>query len=193
MSTFFWDCEKEPCLAQAPPRLERAISEAPATGMTALYDGIAGALDPLRAGTPERKVLIVISDGGDNASKHKLAQVLRLAEQSSAIIYTVGIYDDDDPDRNPRVLRALANATGGISFVSVDTPKLAAFCTRVAHDIRSQYTVGYVPAKPAQPGGYRAIRVSVKPAHHAKLSVRVRTGYRIAGGPGPAGMREAIQ
>ena len=91
------------------------------------------------------------------------------------------------------MLRALANATGGISFVSDDFTKLAAFCTRIAHDIRSQYTVGYVPAKPAQPGDYRAIRVNVKSAHQSKLSVRVRTGYRVAGGSSPAATQEAIQ
>ena len=107
--------------------------------------------------------------------------MLKLAEQSDAIIYTVGIYDDYDPDRNPKVLRKLANATGGIAFFSDDIRALTAFCTRIAHDIRSQYTIGYVPIKPAQPGDYRAIRVVAKSAHLSKLDVRTRAGYLIAG------------
>ena len=70
----------------------------------------------MRAGSRNKKVLIVISDGGDNASTHRLAEVLKMAEQSSALIYTIGIFDDDDPDRNPRVLKQLADATGGEAY-----------------------------------------------------------------------------
>jgi VWFA-related protein len=149
-------------------------------GRTALYDGIVDALDHLKAAALDRKVLITISDGGDNASRYKLADVLKLAEQSSATIYTIGIYDDDDPDRNPRVLRSLAHATGGLSFISADTGELATFCTRIAHDIRNQYTLGYVPSKPARPGEYRAVRVVAKSPRLGKLTVRARAGYRIA-------------
>jgi Ca-activated chloride channel family protein len=173
--------------------LELAISRAPATGKTALYDGIAKALDQMTAAPLDKKVLIVISDGGDNASQHTLAQVLKLAEQSSAIIYAVGIYDNDDPDRNPKVLRSLASATGGIAFFSDDMGELSAFCTRIAHDIRAQYTIGYAPSKPAQPGDYRAIRVVAKSAHHGKLSVRARTGYLVAGAPRPAAIEQALR
>jgi Ca-activated chloride channel homolog len=168
--------------------LELAIARAPATGKTALYDGIAEALDKLPAGGLDKKVLIIISDGGDNASTHTLAQVLKLAEQSSAIIYTIGVYDDDDPDRNPKVLRTLANATGGIPFVSGDIRELAALCTRIAHDIRSQYTIGYAPNQPGQPGDFRTIRVAAKSARHGKLSVRARAGYLVASGPAPAAL-----
>ena len=62
-------------------------------------------------------MLIVVSDGGDNASAHSLAQVMKLAEQSSAVIYTVGVFDEEDPDRNPGVLKRLAQATGGEAFL----------------------------------------------------------------------------
>jgi Ca-activated chloride channel family protein len=169
-----------------PEELERAITQAPVRGRTALYDGIAEALDHLKAATLDRKVLIAISDGGDNASRHKLAGVLKRAEQSSATIYTIGIYDDDDPDRNPRVLRSLAHATGGLSFISNDTGELVTFCTRIAHDVRTQYTLGYVPSKPASPGEYRSVRVAAKSPRLGKLIVRARAGYRIADQTHPA-------
>src|SRR5579871_5999089 len=83
-----------------PVQLGSAISRAPATGKTALYDAIAKALDLLKEGGPDKKVLLVVSDGGDNASSHTLRETLQLAEQSSAVIYTIGIFDPDDPDRN---------------------------------------------------------------------------------------------
>jgi len=81
--------------------LEDAIANTPAEGQTALYDAIAKGLEELQAGSRDRKALIVVSDGGDNASAHSLAQVMKLAGQSSAVIYTVGIFDEEDPDRNP--------------------------------------------------------------------------------------------
>lgn len=162
-----------------PVQLGSAISRAPATGKTALYDAIAKALDLLKEGGPDKKVLLVVSDGGDNASSHTLRQTLKLAEQSSAVIYTIGIYDPDDPDRNPGVLRRLAQVTGGLAFFPSDPAKASETCTRIARDIRNQYTIGYSPIRAANPGEYRSIKVSVSAPHHGKLTVRTRTGYRV--------------
>jgi Ca-activated chloride channel homolog len=93
--------------------LERAISSTPAKGMTALYDASVEALERFQAGSKDKGALIIISDGGDNASKHKLAELLKMAEQSSVVMYAIGIFDEDEVDRNPDVLRRLARATGG--------------------------------------------------------------------------------
>ncbi len=161
-----------------PDKLEQAISRAPATGMTALYDAIAVALRHLQSGSREKKVLLAISDGGDNSSLHKLPQILKLAEQSSTIIYTVGIFDEDDTDRNPGVLKKLAAATGGIAFFPKELNEVTGICTRIAKDIRNQYTIGYAPSEPAKPGEYRTIRVTASAPNHGKLSVRTRAGYR---------------
>jgi Ca-activated chloride channel family protein len=126
-------------------------------------------------------VLIVVSDGGDNASHHKLDEIMKLAGQSSAVIYTVGLFDDEDPDRNPRVLKRLAEATGGEAFLPRQLDEVPAICERIARDIRHQYTIGYVPSNPARDGSYRAIKVVARTKSQGKLSVRTRTGY-IAGG-----------
>jgi Ca-activated chloride channel family protein len=170
----------------SPALLERAISKAPAAGKTALYDAIVGALQGLQAGSRDKKVLIVISDGGDNASANSLAQVMKMAEQSSAIIYTVGLFDVDDPDRNPRVLNRLAQATGGEAFSPDQLSAVVAICERIAGDIRNQYTIGYVPTNKARDGSYRAIRVVARAAGHRKLFVRTRAWY-VAGGEPRAG------
>jgi VWFA-related protein len=162
-------------LTNRPDELARAISNTPPTGQTALYDGIVKAREQLQAGSRDKKVLIVISDGGDNASTHTLTDVLKMAKQSSALVYTIGIFDEEDPDRNPGVLRRLARATGGEAYFPAKLGEVVEICERIARDIRHQYTIGYVSNSAAPPGSYRSIRVIA-----GKLSVRARDGY-IAG------------
>ena len=168
-----------------PAQLEQAIANAPATGKTALYDAVVKALGMLKEGGPDKKVLLVISDGGDNASTHTRAETLMLAEQSSAIIYCVGIFDEDDPDRNPKLLKRLAEVTGGLAFFPTEPGEVSNICARIARDIRNQYIIGYSPSKPARPGEFRSIRVTASAPHHGKLVVRTRTGYRVGGEPKP--------
>ena len=170
-------------LANNTTELENAIKTAPPGGQTALYDAIAKALEQLQAGSRDKKVLIVVSDGGDNASSRGLAQVMKLAAQSSAVIYTVGIFDEKDPDRNPGVLKRLAAATGGEAFFPDQLSEVVAICERIARDIRHQYTIGYVPSNPARDGTYRAIRVLARAKGHGRLSVRTRSGYLAGGAP----------
>ena len=84
-----------------------------AQGRTALYDGLSAALDRMTLATRPRKALIVVSDGADNASRSTLDHILLTARRSNVTIYTVGLFDLDDPDRNPGVLKSLAQSTGG--------------------------------------------------------------------------------
>jgi len=157
--------------------LTHAISETPATGRTALYDATLQAFRQLGAGGPEKKVLIVVSDGGDNASAHALAEVLNTAMQSSAIVYTIGIFDEDDADKNPDVLSRLARATGGDAFFPRKNSDVVAICESIARDIRNQYTIGYVSGNAVKPGAYRSIRVTAAAPGRGKLQVRTRAGY----------------
>ena len=129
----------------------------------------------------------MVSDGGDNASTHNLGEVMRLAEQSSAVIYTIGLFDEDDADRNPGVLKRLAQTTGGETFLPSQLSEVAPICERIAGDIRHQYTIGYVPANLPHDGVYRAVRVVARANGHDKLSVRTRTGYRTGADPGIRG------
>lgn len=164
--------------------LEAAIAAAPVTGQTALYDATILAFDRLRAGDRDKKALIVISDGGDNASRSTLADVLKTAGRPDALVYTIGIFDADNEDRNTGVLRQLAQATGGEAFFPGDIRQVVAICERIARDIRSQYTLGYVSTRTLQPGGYRRIRVVAGTAETGQLIVRARSGY-FAGDPEP--------
>jgi VWFA-related protein len=160
-----------------PDDLARAISNEPAAGKTALYDAVAKAQAQLQAGARDKKVLIVISDGGDNASSHTLAGVLKAAEQSRSLMYTIGIFDDADADKNLDVLRRLAGVTGGEAFFPSEYDEVVAICERIARDIRHQYTIGYVSANTARLGAYRSIRVVARAAGKSKLVVRTRSGY----------------
>jgi VWFA-related protein len=159
-------------------QLKKAISRSGITGSTALYDAIAVALDQLRKGQWDKKVLIVVSDGGDNASKRNLAQVMSLVNQSNAVIYTMGIFDENDEDQNPRVLRQLSDASGGEAFFPETLQNILPICEQIAHDIRSQYTITYVPTNKKEDGAYRRIDVKAhKTSGGRRLSVITRAGY----------------
>lgn len=168
------------------PELELALARITTNGQTALYDAVAGALEHLQQGNRDKKVLIVISDGGDNASKHKLAQIMAMAQQTDAIIYTIGLFDEEDDDRDPAVLRQLAQDTGGDVFLPQSHQEAIPICERIARDIRSQYTIAYVPANRKQDGTYRLIQVKASAPGHGRLQVRTRPGYRAPLNPQPA-------
>ncbi len=158
-------------------QLEFALSRIAANGETALYDAVASALDHLKQGNRDKKVLVVISDGGDNASKHKLTEIMALVGQPDAIIYTIGIFDEQDEDRNPRVLKHLAKDTGGEAFLPESLKDVVPICERIAHDIRNQYTLAYVPTNRKRDGTYRVIEVKASGLGRGRLLVRTRTGY----------------
>lgn len=157
--------------------LERALNGVPATGETALYDAIDAGLAHLKKGSLDKKVLIVISDGGDNASHGTLAQALGEAGRSDAIIYTIGLFDEDDEDRNPGVLKKIARATGGEAYLPRKTGEVVPICRRIAEDIRNQYTIAYVPTGRKSENAYRTIRVTAAGPHGDRYEVRTRAGY----------------
>jgi len=160
------------------PALELELRSFRPQGRTALYDGLIAALDRMERSTRPRKALILISDGGDNASRSTLDDVLKRARRSDVTIFTVGLFDNDDLDSNPGVLKSLAESTGGERFLpSPASPAaLVLACERIAHELRSGYTIGYVP--PDRDGLYHRIRVEVAPAENrGKLRARTRPGY----------------
>ncbi len=155
--------------------MQFAILRAPLAGQTALYDALDVALDHLHSGDREKKVLVVISDGGDNASKLALPQILKKASESNAVVYAIGIFDKDDPDQNPGVLRRLAKETGGEAYFPERFGEAQDICVGIANDIRHQYTLGYVSTNTLGTG-HRAVRVVAKAAGK-DLVVRTRAGY----------------
>jgi VWFA-related protein len=160
-----------------PDQLKVAMSTVISDGRTALYDAVAIALEHLKRGNRDKKVLIVVSDGADNASAQTKAQMLELANKSDAIIYALGIYEPDDPDRSPKVLSELAKATGGEAFFPETLKDVLPVCERIAHDIRNQYTISYSPTNEKQDGTYRTLQVRAASTKGGGLFVITRSGY----------------
>lgn len=158
--------------------LESALASLTPQGKTALYDAVVAGLDRLNEASRPRRILIVISDGGDNASAAKLEDALARARQSNVTIYTIGLFDPDDGDTNPGVLKKLARETGGERFLPDSPGRLLQDCQHVAREIRSGYTIGYVP--PDHDGAFHRVRVEIQPPER-RLTIRTRPGYFAAG------------
>jgi VWFA-related protein len=156
--------------------LHRGIPE----GKTALYDAVVAGLKQLEQGRRDKKTLVVISDGGDNASNHSRREMLGLVEKSIATVYAIGLYDADDPDRDPGILRELAKISGGEAYFPESSAGMTSVCRRIAKDIGSRYTVGYLPPTEngTRAGSLRRIRVRVSAPGHVRLSARTRSSYR---------------
>jgi VWFA-related protein len=157
--------------------LERALNGVPASGKTALYDALEAGLDHLNKATLDKKVLIAITDGGDNASRRTLRNVLEDAGRSDVIVYTIGLFDEAEQDTNPGVLQKIARATGGEAFALSDTSSVVRTCEQIAKDIRNQYTIAYIPSNPKLDNTRRTIKVTAAGHHGEKLVVRTRSDY----------------
>lgn len=157
-------------------KLRSALAAAPA-GLTALYDAVARGLEHLKTGTRDRKALVVLSDGGDNASHRNLDDVLQIAQRSSATIYTIGIYDDTDADRNPRVLRKIAQMSGGRAYFPGSVVDLEKVWRDIAGGIRSQYTIGYSSTNPNHDGAFRKVTIVASRDGGKTLRVTTRDGF----------------
>ena len=161
--------------AQDAGQLEAALRSLVPRGRTALYDGLMAGLDRLDSGALSRKILVLISDGGDNASTVDLNAVLARARASSVTIYTLGVFDPEDRDANPGVLQSLASTTGGERFLPRSAGPLMQACDQIAREIRSSYTVGFEP--PERDGHYHRVVVKVDGADRGTLTTRTRPGY----------------
>lgn len=157
--------------------LDQALERARLDGRTALYDAIHEGLKHLQSSKLTKRALIVISDGGDNMSLHKAAEVVKDADLSGALFYGIGIYDPLDGDANPGVLRKLAESTGGEAYFPEGVGAVKSLCETIARDLRSQYMLSYAPQDVEGKKDYRRIQVKVKDPKGRKLIVRTRTGY----------------
>jgi VWFA-related protein len=132
----------------------------------------------LKKAHKEKKVLVVVTDGVDNASGESLEDLVREARQSDVLIYSVGLLTDEEKrsaSSAKRQLNALAEATGGMTYYPKELSEVDPIAHQVARDIRSQYTIAYKPSNDALDGTYRKIKVTVKASGNPVP--RTRTGY----------------
>ncbi|CAN5403762.1 hypothetical protein BH10ACI2_BH10ACI2_17080 [soil metagenome] len=150
---------------------------------TALYDAVYLGVERVTRGTHQKKALLVISDGQDNASRYNFGEVRRLMKESDVVTYSVGIMDPGDSSssvgmQGQAFLDELSSVTGGKSFYPSTDVEMDEIFERIALELRHQYSIGYTP-KDFQPDGkWRKVKVNVKPPRGLpRLSVRGREGY----------------
>jgi VWFA-related protein len=161
--------------------LKKALGQAEPASSTALYDATGQALNHLRTGYLDKKVLLIVSDGEDNSSRRSLDGALQQAEHSNALIYAVGLLREEKPEsaeRDRQALLALTRATGGAALFPETLDEVETTCKQIARDIRHQYTLAYYPTNTRKDGSFRSLLVKiVPPPGGGTLSARTRTGY----------------
>ena len=160
-----------------PKELGEALTAVTARGRTALYDAVSEGLNHIKYGHLGKKALILISDGGDNASHLKYSQVLDQARKSQTMIYAIGLVGADEKEENPGLLRRLCKDTGGVAYFPREGESVAEVSAEIARDLREQYTLGYVPQNLQRADVFRKIEVKVAAPGHGSLRVRTRQGY----------------
>lgn len=156
-----------------------SLARFPAGGKTALYDAVIAGLDHLEKGAYQKRVLIVLSDGGDNASQHSEKEMLQRVESSSALVYTVVDPDVFTPGEGDKgVLRRLARLSGGVAYFPKSERELVENFTDIAGNIRRGYSIGYAPGNSSHEHNRpHRVKVAVRVPGRSDLSVRVRNGY----------------
>ncbi len=194
---FSWEAFIDQDFTRDIKKLEEGLNYVKASGGTAIYDAIVASADYLSHNAKQPKqVLLVITDGDDNASSSTLEETIRrVQELDGPTIYCVGLLFGPEEDKREsrharRVLETLAEQTGGVAYFPRRLEDVDAVAAQVAADIRQQYTIAYTSTKPARLGGYRTIHVEAREKGYSKLAVRTRTGY-FPKGSGPQGAAAA--
>jgi Ca-activated chloride channel family protein len=169
--------------------LKAALDKIDSRGGTALYDALDAAISHLKLGNRDKRVILTISDGEDNASRYTFEELVRAAQKSNAVIYCIGLLGDEQPGglfkmrgggakHASKVLKQLAEVTGGQAYFPKSLAEVEPTCVQIARDVRNQYTLAYYPSNTNRDGTFRSVRVEAYASgNRSKLMVRTRTGY----------------
>jgi len=159
--------------------MEEALTRIDSRGGTAMRTAIRMSIDHLKEKAhKDKKVLVTVTDGNDNASAITLENLVKASQQSEVLIYGIGLLGEEErreAQRAQRALKALASATGGDVYFPKDTSEVEKIAHQVARDIRNQYTIAYSPTNTAMDGTFRQIKITVKATGNP--TVRTRSGY----------------
>jgi len=160
-------------------KMQEGLQQVDSRGGTALYDAVVASADYLaKKGRREKKVLLVVTDGEDNASTDTLEQaVRRVQDDNGPTVYSIGILGGEREKRARRALEQLALHTGGVAFFPKDLGDVDQIARAVARDIRNQYSIYYRPTRPQDQGGFRQVKVDAHAPGYGRLQVRTRSGY----------------
>ena len=169
--------------------LSNSIFGLRAEGSTAVYDAVDSALDYIKKGKHRKKVLVVVTDGGDNKSRVRFSRLIDRAKESDVLIYTVGMYGrmGNNPtearytSQARQELKQLAEITGAYAHFPSDPEKCREAMDKIAREVSEHYTIGYYPANQTRDGKWRKLKVGVVGRPGGNYVVRARSGYY---GPG---------
>jgi VWFA-related protein len=176
----FLDCD----FTSDSSKMEQALSKIDSRGGTAMRDAIRMSIDHLKQHAKrDKKVLLVVTDGNDNASVINLENLVKEAQNSGVLLYSIGLLTEEERGEARKAKRALdmlSEATGGESFYPKGLDDVDKIAHQVAHDLRNQYSIAYSPSNPKLDGTYRQIKVSVTGPN--KPIARTRSGYYAVAG-----------
>jgi Ca-activated chloride channel family protein len=178
---FFLDLDKD--FTSDVRELREALERVDSRGGTALYAALVGSMDHLKKGTRDKKALLIITDGEDNASGHiTLETAVEQARKTGTLMYAVGLLGQDDKKEArhaKKALLTLTEETGGAAYFPDSVEEVQAICREIARDVRNQYVLAYYPTNAAKDGSFRSVKIDVvNPPHRSgKISVRTRLGY----------------
>ncbi len=160
-------------------KMEEGVARIDSRGGTAMRDAIDSSMTYLKKeGKRQKKVLLVITDGNDNASTISLEKLVNRAEQNEVLVYCIGLLNEEERREArlaKRALDAITRDSGGLAFYPKSPAEVDAIALQVAHEIRNQYTIAYSPTVQEMDGSFRQIKVTVNGPGHPQ--VRTRTGY----------------
>lgn len=171
--------------------LQDALEHIESRGGTALYDALVATTGHLmKSAKLQKKIILVVTDGEDTASHESLEEAVRaIAVDGGPAVYAIGILGHEKEKKARRALRILAEQTGGVAFFPEDLSEVQGISQQIAHDIRSQYTIGYKPSTPKSDGGYRQVMVKASASGYKGLTVRTRSGYYATAGQAASVLR----
>jgi len=159
--------------------IEETLAASKPYGQTAIYDALMLALEHMNEAHNPKKALLLVTDGLDNASQASLSQVLEAVKRSRVTVIVVGLLSAAEGEKAEATLSKIADASGGRAYFPDDVDQARAYVDRAAHDLRTQYTIGYVPTDSIHDGSWRSVRVNITPPTGFKeqLTADYRHGY----------------
>lgn len=159
------------------PQIFGSLSRYRAGGKTAVHDAVVAGLEHLLEASHQKRVLIVLSDGEDNASRHSEDDMLQRARGSNALIYAVSTEELGLGGGNTGLLKKLTEITGGVLYRPETADEVVAAFGEIARNNRRAYRIGYEPSNGARDGRFRRVRVNVRARGYRNLKVSTRDGY----------------
>ncbi len=163
----------------------RRVAKVRPFGCTSLYDALQTAVVQMKKAKNTRKAVLIISDGGDNRSRHSFKEIRNNLLEADVLVYAIGIFDQNaegltpEEKNGPKLLDELAGQTGGRHYPTDDLDSLPEISSRIGLELRNQYLVGFTPESGTNDGKFHRVKVTLAEREdQVKLRISHRNGYQ---------------